>query len=129
MHFQSADLKQVILEQNTAWDSLLQQGVAIPTPRLYRYNAEGNLMSIQHIDGQEGQTSGSEPESEKEDSLLPFENQYTATAEEEQSTADTQTMSREVVEFADTLVDPHSDNQQVTRRYKQTCHRNYKSYW
>lgn len=27
-------------------------------------------------------------------------------------------MSREVVEFADTLVDPHSDTQPVTRKYK-----------
>ena len=71
-------------------------------------------MSIQHIDGQEDQISGSEPELEREDSQFPLENQCTVSVEEDQSTADGQThpvttteevLSQEVVEFADTLVD------------------------
>ena len=126
MHFRSTHLKQVILEQNKAWDSLLQQSIAIPALRLYRYNTKGNLMSIQHIDGQEDQISGSETELEREDSQFPLENQCTVPVEDDQSTADGQThptttteevLSRELVEFADTLVDA-SDNKQITRKYK-----------
>lgn len=57
---------------------------------------------------------------------MKIQHTYTASVED-QSIADAQThttttteeeMSREVVEFADMLVDPHKDNQQITREYK-----------